>query len=319
MIIIGIDGGATKTSAIALDTGKWRICRAEAGPSNYHVVGLEGMVEAIEKCIHKLLSELNSTDKSVDMMTVGLAGLDTSYDFRVVKNFLRRKSLAKTLYLVHDTINALYGALSGRPGVVVIAGTGSVAAGVNYRGEYVRCGGWGYLLGDEGSAYDLGRKGLIAVLREYDGRGKKTILTRYILKKLELESPEDIIRKVYVEGMSVREIASLAPLVTRAAAEGDEVAIGIVEECMEMLAELAYTVIDRLEMHGEEVEVGLIGGVFRAGRIVIEVFEEELRRMEPNVKLITPEWPPEVGALLYACKRGGIDLHRIMKVLRATS
>ena len=315
MIIIGIDGGATKTIAVALDTENWRIHRGLSGPSNYHLVGLEGMSRAIEESVFRALEGLNLVGRDVDVMTIGLAGLDTSYDFKVVRDFLEDRNLARNLYLVHDTVNALYGALSGRPGVVVIAGTGSVAAGINSRGEYVRCGGWGYLLGDEGSAYDIGRRGLVAVLREYDGRGRKTVLTEYILDKLKIHSPDEIVKKVYIEGMGVREIASLAPLVTQAAIEGDEVAMDIVKESMKALAELVYTVINRLGMHGEEIEVGLIGGVFRAGRVVVEVFEEELKKLEPGVKLITPRWPPEVGALLHACEKVGIDIHKVLVLL----
>ncbi|MHB9301873.1 BadF/BadG/BcrA/BcrD ATPase family protein [Thermofilum pendens] len=242
------------------------------------------------------------------MAVLGLAGMDTERDFRVFGERGAPRVAARRVYVRHDAEVALVGATLGEPGVIVIAGTGSVAGARNRRGDYARCGGWGYLLGDEGSAYWIAREALRAVLWAFDGRGPPTELTGAVLGALGLSSPEDLVPKVYAEGVGVRELARLAPLVTEAARRGDAVARRIVEEAAYHLALHVVTLVRRLGME-EPVKVALVGGVFRAGEVVTEPLRRHLEK-HFKVELVEPKFPPAVGALLLSYMLSGVPLTR---------
>lgn len=243
-----------------------------------------------------------------EVAAVGLAGMDTRRDFEIFESEAAPRIRARRVLVRHDAEIALVGATAGEPGIIVIAGTGSAAGGRNREGRYLRCGGWGYILGDEGSAYWLGKKALSAVLRAYDGRGPETELTGAVMEALSIESPDEIVAKVYIEGMSVKEIASLAPLVTSAAERGDAVARGIVEEAARLLAEHVWALAERLGLGGgEPVKVATVGGVFRAGRVVVEPFKRYVAERVDAV-IIEPRLPPAAGALLIAFMEGGVEL-----------
>ena len=305
-VFTGVDGGSTKTLAVSADEKGRILGIGESGPSNYHVVGLERAIKNINESITKSINRTNI--KAPKITTLGLAGMDTTYDFQFFKKEALSKILGEKVYVRHDAEIALVGATKGEPGVIIIAGTGSVAGGRDRNGRYLRCGGWGYMLGDEGSAYFLGKKCLTAVLWAYDGRGEETMLTEMVLKKLRITSVEDIIKKVYVEKMSVRDIAKLAPLVPEAAQKGDKVAQTIIREAVHNLVLHVLALVRRLELDKDGVvKVAPIGGVFRAGRIILEPFKKELNK-HFRVEVIKPSFPPAVGALLLSYMFGEIKL-----------
>ena len=309
-IVGGIDGGATKTECVLMDIQGNILGRGLAGPSNYHVVGINNTIKAIRKSIIESLKNIG--ERKIDYLTIGLAGLDTKRDFKYIERSFQNFDLANRLDFKHDSIIALIGAHAGKPGIIVIAGTGSVAAGINRDKKYVRVGGWGYLLGDEGSAFTLGRRGLMAVLREYDGRGASTKITRRIFDKLGIDDYEDIIVKIYGAERIVEKVASLAPCVTDAAKEGDSIAINIIYEEMEKVGELIYTVAKRLDMLDEDISVAMIGGVFRAGEVVIGSLRKVLNRYELKFKLIEPLFPPSIGAAIWSLQSIGVKVNDII-------
>lgn len=302
MLYAGVDGGSTKTLAIVADQEGRVVGVGRAGPSNYHVVGLDGAVENINRALAEASRERPG------VATVGLAGMDTRYDFELFESEAVPRIAAERVLVRHDAEIALVGATAGEPGIIVIAGTGSAAGGRNREGRYLRCGGWGYILGDEGSAYWLGRNALTAVLRASDGRGPETMLTGLVLEALGIDAPEDIIREVYVKGMSVKEIASLAPLVTLAAGKGDAVARRLIDEAARLLAEHVWALASRLGLGAEgPVKVAPVGGVFRAGKLILEPFKRYIEE-KVEAELIEPRFPPAVGALLIAYMESGIGV-----------
>lgn len=307
-LYVGVDGGATKTLAVAADREGRVIGVGESGPSNYHVVGLDGAVENINTAIKRAIA---ATGREIaDVVTLGLAGMDTSHDFRVFEEKAAPRVAGRRVYVRHDAEIALVGATLGEPGVIVIAGTGSVAGARNRRGEYARCGGWGHLIGDEGSAYFIAREALRAVLWAFDGRGPATELTGSVLKALGIASPDEILIKVYGERASVRDIARLAPLVTEAAKLGDPVAKSIVEEAARHLALHVIALVKKLGMEVEQpIKVALVGGVFRAGSVIVEPFRKHLEE-HFKVEVIEPKFPPAVGALLLSYILSGLPLTR---------
>lgn len=295
-LFTGVDGGSTKTLTVTADEEGIVIGAGESGPSNYHVVGVDKAVENINSSIKQSLS--GTGIEAPDVVTLGLAGMDTQYDFKFFEEKAVPRILGAKVYVRHDAEIALVGATKGEPGVIVIAGTGSAAGARNRKGEYARCGGWGYIVGDEGSAYYLGRRALTAVLWAYDGRGEPTILTEKVLEKLEISSVDEIVKKVYVEKMTVREMARLAPLVTEAAKNGDKVAKKIIDDAAYNLALHVIALARRLNMEDEQpIKVAPVGGVFRAGDIILNPFKKYIEK-HYKVEIIKPAFPPAVGALL---------------------
>ncbi|RLF00960.1 MAG: ATPase [Thermoprotei archaeon] len=299
MIWAGVDGGATKTLALVL-SDKGEVGVGISGPSNYHDVGLEKAVANIREAIEGSLKDIG--ELPVFAACYGLAGLDSPSDFKIVEKAIVEANIAEKNFVVHDSVIAIYGATGGEAGIIVIAGTGSVAAGIDDEGNYVRVGGWGPLLGDEGSAYMIGREALARALKAYDGRGEKTSLLNRIKEKFGLSQVEEIIDVFYRKGVSVTEVASLAKIVSEEALKGDSVAIDILRKAAEEIGIHIEAVYRRLNMSGR-VDVALIGGVFRAGELVLGPLRSYLSRKGIEVNLTKPRYPPAVGALIIALKK----------------
>lgn len=301
--VLGVDGGGSATRSVIISTEGEVLATAEAGPSNPITRGaeralaniLEAVDEASTRCgVHEFLAS-----------RLGVAGTDRS---RLRQELLdgMRTSFGDTA-IVSDAASALAGGTGCRPGVVVIAGTGSIAYGENGLGETARAGGWGWRLGDEGSGYTIGLKAIMAALRAQDGRGPETVLKQKIVSHLGLGRLEDIIDWVYEPGREPRGIAYLVPLVREAEAEGDEAAALVMAEAGAELGFVANAVIRRLGMSGEFL-VSLNGGVFKQPSGYIIAFEEVLRREAPECALIKPRMPPLLGSGLLALKSLGVTI-----------
>ena len=209
--------------------------------------------------------------------------------------------------IISDAASALAGATGLRYGVVVIAGTGSIAYGENQAGEHARAGGWGWRLGDEGSGYTIGVNAILAVLRSQDGRGLETALTPKILGHLGLGSLEEIVDWVYSPGREPRDIAYLVPLVRETEVEGDEVAKLVMTRAGAELGLVADAVIKRIGLRGE-FPLSLNGGVFKQPSVYVTAFEEAVRGEAPDCILIRPRMPPVLGSALLALKSVGVSV-----------
>jgi N-acetylglucosamine kinase-like BadF-type ATPase len=227
---------------------------------------------------------------------VALAGISHPIHFHAVKQALDVALGVKDLELVTDAQAALVGALDGQPGVVIIAGTGSIALGVNRAGEMVRSGGWGPELSDEGSGYDIARRALRAVAAAFDGRSPSTKLSELIFRRLGVETAADLPGVIYSSNRDPVEIASLAELVTEAAQAGDEVATLILSAAGTDLGHLAVSVIERLRMASCAFRIALVGSVFKAGEPLMAALRKRVLAVAPNAELGPPLFPPTVGA-----------------------
>ena len=301
--VAGIDGGATKTICIIANTEGKVLGRGVSGSSNYHNVGMSSAKKALLQSIKSASSNAKLGRLRFKVACFGMAGLDSPYDKKIISKFIREEiKFCEKITVVHDSVIALYGATGGAPGLIVEAGTGSFAAGLNKRGEIKRVGGWGNIIGDEGSAYEIGRQALKAFLRSYDGREVKTLLTEKIVKMLKLRVEEDLMQRVYAEKMSISEIAAVAPLVAEAADEGDSVAKRILTEAGRELASYAIAIAKALGMENEDVEVYMTGGVFKAGSHVLKPFEEGIKKIMPKARLASPKFEPAKGAVFLALR-----------------
>jgi len=305
--VIGVDGGGTKTGAALLTVDGEIVSYAEKGPSNYHNVGVEKARKAVEEACLEAIGNAGIESRDVEVVVASMAGLDCSLDFKALEEAMAGFPIGR-LILVHDSMSALYATNFGRESAIIIAGTGSSTAGINSRGEYARAGGWGYLLADEGSGFYIAKRGIVAALMEYEGRGPSTLITKLLLDRLNAKTPDEIIWHVYTKGMSIVEFARLAPLVTEAAKSGDEVAIGILRDAGRELANTVGGVIRRLRMENDEFPIGLIGGVFKAGELVINPLNDEVKKFAPRAYLTFPRFPPVAGACLIALEKAGVEL-----------
>jgi N-acetylglucosamine kinase-like BadF-type ATPase len=211
---------------------------------------------------------------------------------------LREIIQCRRLRIVDDSAIALAGAHAAQPGIVTIAGTGSVALGRNAGGRFARAGGWGYAFGDEGGAWGIVREALRASLRFHEEWGPSTALHDLFLHEIGNPDIHVLRRRFYTEEYPRPRVAAFSKIVDQAAEQGDAVATAILESAAKDLLTITQVVRRRLFAPSEPVNVAHIGGVFRS-RTVLETFRRGLET-DPNTKLVEPRYSPAMGALLEA-------------------
>ncbi len=309
--VLGIDGGGSKTVCLLMDETGQILGRGESGASNYQTVGIETAGNSIANAIAQAAA--SSAGVSVSAICLGLAGVGRPEDIRIVEGLAQQLQARADLpvrwalqpagvVICNDCIIALAGGVGKPVGIVAIAGTGSIAYGQNRQGETKRAGGWGYILGDEGSGYDIALRGLRAAVRSFDGRLGATILTDLIVQHLGVKSAEDLVEVVYRRGWGAREIAGLAPLVGKAADAGDAVASGIIDSAAEELVEAVRAVMGGIFQADEGFEVVTTGGAWQISGSLRDRFAATLAAKAPAAKIIRPRYEPAKGAGLLALR-----------------
>jgi len=290
--VVGIDAGGTKTVGLLADRDGRVLAEARAGGANLHVHGELG----VEKVFHEIIETL-AAPGSIDALCLGMAGVDRAEDEGVVRDVLRRLGLRRAVRIVHDAAVALVAGAPERTGIVVVAGTGSIAYGVDPAGHEVRSGGWGYLLADEGSAFWIGHQTMRRCVQAADGRGPATTLSERLAKRLQRDVPDGLIAWVYDQELPKYRIAELAVLVQEAADAGDPVARALLDEAAQHLAEAARAVARRLDFPGPFPLV-LAGGAFRACPSLHARLESDLDL--PRARLRPLDGEPAQGAVTLA-------------------
>jgi N-acetylglucosamine kinase len=200
-----------------------------------------------------------------------------------------------------DAYTALTGAHGGRPGIIAISGTGSHIMGMNASGDVARAGGWGWLLGDEGSALWLGKSGLAAALRAFDGVGEPTFLEALMREHFQIVTFREVKRLVYDSGFGAKGFAALAALVSSAAMQGDAVALKLISQAARDLAAQVMAVQQRLALPAD-VPVAPLGGAYEHVHGLREGFVAALREVNPRATVVAPQLPPVLGAALIALR-----------------
>ena len=280
--VIGIDGGGTRTTVALADVHGGEVLRRTGPP---------GLVDprdpaASADVLVALISEARAAvgiEGPAAALCAGLAGVGNAAEREVVCASLAARDVAQKVVVVGDGETALEGAFAGGPGILVIAGTGSIAYGRSEYGRVARCGGWGMMVGDEGSAFGTGKAALVAALRAYDGRDPATQLLPAVLDHLGLRTPGEI--PPWAGRAEKSAIAALAPLVARVAAAGDERAEQLVAQAAQELAGLVAALSERLGPWAEKPAVVFFGGMFR-----------------------TPGFPQRVEAALAEAVPGGVRI-----------
>jgi N-acetylglucosamine kinase-like BadF-type ATPase len=266
-LLLGVDAGGSKTLALVADSTGHVLGRSLAGSANYQSVGFPVASAELSRAITRALADAGATQESVVAAVLGLAGVDRPEDRALYLEWAAAFLPNATVQIVNDAALVLAAGTPGGWGLALICGTGSIAVGRAPDGRSARSGGWGPVLGDEGSGYALGRAALQAVMRAGDGRGSRTTLTTGILSAWGLPSPDALVRRVYQAGIGPAEIAALAPLVDEAATGGDEVAMAITRAAGDELALALWAVARQLELPAP-VPCALAGGVITRGKTI---------------------------------------------------
>jgi N-acetylglucosamine kinase-like BadF-type ATPase len=292
VILLGVDGGGTRTRAVAVDgDGKLR-ATAQGSCGNYQIIGLEGLQELMTDLVARL-------GIRADQVCLGLAGAGRAVERETVAAGLLKQFGVRGVTVVSDAQAALTGAHGGGPGLIAISGTGSIILGRDAGGKEARAGGWGSILGDDGSGYSIGLAALRAVLGYRDGTRPATALAGQLLPGIGVNDWDQLIPLVCGGKLSPEQISGLCPIVFSAARNGDSAACRIVDEAATALGDQVAAVSWRLGMQ-ERAVLACVGGVFRdIGMLWPQLAKTAgargavLRRQEPLL-------PPVLGAVLLA-------------------
>lgn len=294
-VFLGIDGGGSKTRCLVGDEG-CVLGVGEAGGSNIVRLGEETARANLKQAIAAACGNAGILPSDVDHVCVGIAGASVREVNATVRTAVR-EVVPGEVEVVGDMVIALAAAFADEPGVIVIAGTGSIAFGRNQEGNSARAGGWGHAVSDEGSGHWIGRQAVSAILRAHD-EGRDTALTSAILQAWNTTDTADLVR--VANAQPAPDFAQLFPVVMRAAKQGDELANSLLASAAGELAELAKVVIGRLWNQGDQMRVAMGGGVFHHSPHVRHAFYRRLRQAYPLAACCFRVVDAAEGALLLA-------------------
>ncbi|HLW76484.1 MAG TPA: BadF/BadG/BcrA/BcrD ATPase family protein [Bryobacteraceae bacterium] len=297
---LGVDGGQSSTLALIGDEAGRVIGAGRAGPCNHATVaeGRKRFTRALSESVNEAAAQAGIASPEFEAACMGFSGGPED------KERLAREMVSAHRYsIVHDALIALAGATGGEPGVVVIAGTGSIAFGRNQAGKTARAGGWGYAFGDEGSAFDIVRKALRASLRFEEGWGPSTELRDALLTRAGALYANDLLHRFYSADYPRVRVAEFASLVDQAAGAGDAVARDVLHEAAQSLATIASAVREQLFAPGHIVTVAYSGGVFHSA-LLRERFRMLVELHDGN-RVAAPQQGPAAGALIEAYRLAG--------------
>ena len=294
--VVGVDGGGSKTEAVIMDANLLVIGEGRASASNPLRVGVTGAAAAIREAIEKACAMAKIRRTDLIAAEIGLAGA-------------RRKELRERMHdalsalgirdveVVTDADIALYGATDGAPGLVIVAGTGSICCGINARGKKTCAGGWGPIAGDEGGGAWIARRALRAVAFAADGRGPKTSLTEAACAYFHVTTADDLTTAIYAPTITNERIAGFGRDVIESAIAKDPVARQIIIDGGRELGVAAAAVIRNLQMEREHFQIAYVGGIFRAsGELILEPLRNEVKKIAARAYFGPPKFPPAVAA-----------------------
>ncbi|SBV92502.1 BadF/BadG/BcrA/BcrD ATPase family protein [uncultured Eubacteriales bacterium] len=297
-LLVGIDGGGTKTRVMARRVGEFRPLLDRAYPeSNYQSIGMSAVTRVLGLILDDLRPFFPPDHREVSL-AMGMAGIDRESDVELYLAALRELGYEGRAVACNDARIALMGAHGGDVGAIVICGTGSIATGLTADGRELRAGGWGALAGDEGSGYRLGIEGISAVFRAYDGSGAETGLTRQLLALYGKTTVPDLLDVLDGgDGLPVRAVAAAARPVLELS-ETDGVCREIVRRQAAALAGVAGALASR--MGRPDFPLALMGGLLRNVPGYADLFLTNLKSAYPDINITSPQGDAAQGALLLA-------------------
>lgn len=305
MHVLAVDGGKTKTSCAILDVNGNILAHSIGRGTGTSLFDPPVVEHNLRSIVSNVLKHSNLSVTDIDVASFSMCDIDTVKLTRRMEEMISRLGFKGKVLLEPDFVSAYYAATYGKPGVGVIAGTGSMAYGENKRGDKARAGGWGWLIDDEGSGVWIGAKALNAVAKAYDGTKNRTILSEIVCRNLNLNDYLDVINLLYQNGMVDVLLASrIAPLVDQAAERGDEHAIRILQQAAHELSFMTLAVSKKLELENEKHIVGCVGSVFNSS-IVWNTFKRLIETEIEGAEVKGPYigYVPLMGPVIIAFKK----------------
>jgi uncharacterized phosphosugar-binding protein/N-acetylglucosamine kinase-like BadF-type ATPase len=310
-IFIGVDGGGTTTKAVAI-TGEGKVLGKAVGEgTNFYAANMSEARNNLQQTIAKLIEECKISD--YEFISIGMSSLDDEPTEEIVKTFAGEIFLPEKIEMQSDVYMALMGMTLGKPGIMVVSGTGSMAIAIDQEGELHVLGGWGYLLHDEGSAYHIAIEGIKAGIRSFEGMGDKTILEKRVINFFNVKDHRELIDIFYNPPMQNSKVAKFAKEVEKCANEGDSAAASIVNNAVNVLVKYACNLMEILHTgtyNTNDCIIGMYGGVFQNSPYITNSFIQGVHDIYPNAKIGFPGLAPEVGAVLYGMKKRGYPVTR---------
>lgn len=301
MIYLGIDGGGT-SSKLALVSDKCQIiAESTGGGTNIHSIGPKQAKANLSAAISALLSTAGADIADIKAICLGAAGVGRDEDKAVWAQIFAELGITCHISVISDSEAALYGGLHKMEGVVVIAGTGSLCVGYAPDGRSARAGGWGHIMGDGGSAYDIARRILVAVLKSHDGQAPPTALAPLVLRHFDVDDPADLVGVVY-KLTDKRDIAALAALLSEVPGDAASLAIGRIA-ATELFA-IAAAVVKNLYPENP-FSITYNGSVLMRNAQIHAQFTAAISAAFPQATLRPPLSSPAYGAALIAHRSGG--------------
>jgi N-acetylglucosamine kinase-like BadF-type ATPase len=290
--VIGLDGGGTKTTAVVWNLDEKELLRFSVGPINPN----GNSADLIKASVREIFSRIDEAFglSNCHAACLGAAGISNPGVKVLLEQEIRNSGFTAPFQITGDQKAALCGALGTPIGAILISGTGSICYGVNVRGEEHRTGGFGYLIDDVGSGYAIGREILSAVVRASDGRQDSTILTEFLLKEIQGDTMEDVVRYVYDVHTGKRGIASLARFLPEACSKGDGTALSIVKRCGEDLLSLSVPVMEKLDL--QEGSLALAGSILQKDPWIKKSFLNCFAVRYPKAECVSPLRDAAAGA-----------------------
>ena len=313
--VLGLDGGATKTLAAVFDVESGTLATGESGPTNPHAVGFDASAAALREAVDEALQRAGADAADLAGAVLAVASVDTEENQKRLLDDIPTLRGLDQAFMTNDVVAAWASGTWGQPGVACISGTGSNVFGVGTDGSTWRCGGWDYLLGDEGASVWIGLEAMRRATFYRDGRGPWTALVPRLVEAYGMNDVADLHEIVY-QKLQKADIAGFAKHVSEVAAAGDAVAGAILRDAGEQLATQITTVIRRVELP-ERFPVALVGSTFNAGPLLVEPLTTGVHAVAPGAELQRPDIPPVGGALWLAARAAGLESAVDVDVLRA--
>ena len=312
-IIIGADGGGTKTKLAAADGEGNILGCCSCGGINYNYDNIEQCRLNLKSGIENLLKSIGAPD--YDYLSAGLCALSEAATDEEKKFFCGDVFDPDKILLQSDVHMALTGAFPLSDGVMAVSGTGTMCV-AKKDGKTLVSGGWGYLLGDEGSCYYIAWRGVIGAARYSDGIGERTSITEALKEYCNIKDVRDIIPLIYAQPIDVGKIAGFAPCVIQCFREGDAVAERIVSDALGVLTKTVSRLIEKFDL--KNGAVGMYGGLFEHNPDIASRFCAEMKGVYPAFTVDFPEFEPELGAIIYYFAENGVLTEDILGRIRAT-
>jgi N-acetylglucosamine kinase-like BadF-type ATPase len=307
--ILGLDGGGTNTVVRIATASGTKIAEAGSGSTSYKSVGIKKATENLNHIVFSAIKKIGSPENiHFKSSCFGFAGNNTEEDIKIYTGIVFNDKLVghldkKKTLICNDTIIGLEAGSNKKNKIIIIAGSGSNCYGVNEDGKKVQATGWDYILADEGSGYQTALKALKAVMKAYDGRGEKTLLSSTILKDLNLKSIVDLNDWVYNKPFSKGRISALSKTVCRTAQMGDKISINILTEEAEEAVISVTTVANKLGFKDKDFDLIFVGGVFKCKKFFKNLVIIRLKKDFPGINFLPLLTDPVEGAIRIALKR----------------